>query len=335
MQTAPNPDLILTVRQEAARLLKESRVKVVIGFESGTQPLRARPIFITNPNEIDKLTLSGMAQNNLAVYLTRRPKGEKIAIICRGCESRAIRALIIEHQYNRELLYLIGVPCSGILDWRKIEAEVGEKVISAVEEAGKVVVSTPQGEYHFQRSQLLHESCAYCRHPNPVGVDILFGEPSPERNDDQSAQRLVREFEAKSALERLAYFIKESGRCIRCYACRQACPMCYCTQCFVDQSAPRWIESMITPAGLQAWQIIRAFHQTGRCVSCGACERACPMDIKMIYLTEKLNDDMRKLYGFEAGLSEGQPPLAAFSLDDKELFPHSMTKMRREKCTDG
>ena len=97
--------------------------------------------------------------------------------------------------------------------------------------------------------------------------------------------------------------------------------MCYCTECFVDYTTPRWAESMITPSGTQAWHIIRAFHQTGRCVSCGACERACPMDIKMTYLVDKLNYDMVQQYGFEVGASEEeQPPFAAFTLDDKNRF---------------
>ena len=97
--------------------------------------------------------------------------------------------------------------------------------------------------------------------------------------------------------------------------------MCYCTECFVDHNFPRWIESMTVPAGTQGWHIVRAYHQTGRCVGCGACERACPMDIKMTYLTDTLNHDMVQQYGFEVGASDGaQPPFAAFTLDDKERF---------------
>jgi formate dehydrogenase subunit beta len=89
----------------------------------------------------------------------------------------------------------------------------------------------------------------------------------------------------------------------------------------VDYTTPRWAESMITPSGTQAWHIVRAFHQTGRCASCGACERACPMDIKMTYLTDKLNRDMLEQYDFEAGADEGaQAPFAAVTLDDKERF---------------
>ncbi len=67
--------------------------------------------------------------------------------------------------------------------------------------------------------------------------------------------------------------------------------------------------------------LIRAFHQTGRCVECGACERACPMDIKMVYLTDKLNYDMQKKYEFEVGAEdEKQPPFATITLDDKNRF---------------
>ena len=97
--------------------------------------------------------------------------------------------------------------------------------------------------------------------------------------------------------------------------------MCYCEECFVDHITPRWTESGTTPAGMQGWHIVRAFHQTGRCTSCGACERACPMDIKMTYLTEKLNDDMRWKYNFEVGLdATTPPPFSTVTLDDKSRF---------------
>jgi ferredoxin len=313
-------DLQNAIRQEAARLLSENSVDVVIGFESASVPLRPQPAFIKHAEDAEKLVYNGFCQNNLATFLNRYPKQTRVGLVARGCESRAAYALMVEHQRSREHLVLIGVPCEGILDWRKVELTAGENILSAEETDGKVKVSSRLGEFEFERAELLHDSCARCVHPNPVNADIILGEAMPE-GDPALARKPIEEFEALNAAERYAYFTHEAERCIRCYACREACPMCYCAECFVDHTTPRWAESTIAPSGTHAWHLVRAFHQTGRCVSCGACERACPMDIKMTYLTDKLNEDMRSLYGFEVGQDENsQPPFAAFSLDDKDRF---------------
>jgi len=308
------------IRDEAVRLLEAHLVDVVVGFKAGTTSLHPQPAFVTNVQEAQNLLMDGFCQNNLATYLTRLPKEQKIGLVARGCETRAAHALVVENQHARDRLYLIGIPCQGILSWRKIEAEVGEDVLSAEETGKTVFIKTRNGNFKLNRQDFIHDTCLHCQHPDPVSPDIMLGDPSPITVPESSDQ-LVQGFAILKPSERYAYFSQEAERCIRCYACREACPMCYCTECFVDHTSPRWAESMISPSGTHAWHIIRAFHQTGRCVSCGACERACPMDIKMTYLTDKLNLDMRQEYGFEVGMDDAsQPPFAAFSLDDKDQF---------------
>ena len=311
---------LTALHQETQRILKEKVVDVVVGFEQGSLPMRTQPAYITKSKDVKRLLVNGFCASNLAALLKQRPKNEKIGLICRGCESRAIRALIIEHQFAREDLYLIGIPCQGILDWREISRTVGSEVLKVVEDGGDVIVTCADGEHKFARREVMHSACRHCQHPDPVGVDIEIGEfPSDLGASDSPA--LIETFSAKATDERYGFFEEETDRCIRCYACREACPMCYCTECFVDHITPRWCESMVSPGGKQAWHIIRAFHQTGRCVSCGACERACPMEIKMEYITERLNRDMQEQYGFEVGADEAaQPPFAAFSLDDRNRF---------------
>jgi coenzyme F420-reducing hydrogenase beta subunit len=313
------PD-IEKIKAEAKRLLQEGVVEVVVAFKAGDTPLHPQPAFFRSPEEIDNLVYDSLCQNNLATFLTRMPKQSKLGMVVRGCENRSVNALVVEGQKLRENLYLIGVPCEGIVDWRKIVNQVGEAVLNVREEADLVMVETRQGQATFNKKELLHESCLRCIHPTPISADILIGEALPE-GDPNLARTAVEEFEALPREERFAWFQQEAERCIRCYACREACPMCYCQECFVDHTNPRWTESGATPAGMQAWHIVRAFHQAGRCTSCGACERACPMDIKMTYLTEKLNHDIRSKYNFEAGMdAQTQPPFATVTLDDKNRF---------------
>jgi ferredoxin len=314
------PEIKVELQKEIDRLLNEDVVDVVIAFKKADAPLRPQPAFFRSVNEAADLEYNGLCQNNLANYLTRYPQDTRIGIVVRGCESRSVNALLVEKQHLRENLYLIGVPCRGIIDIKKIIKQTGEEVTAFSEDQDEVTVRVKDREVKFNRKDLLHDSCLRCVHPNPINADILLGEPLPE-GDQAVARQAVESFASLDKEERYAWFRQEAERCIRCYACREACPMCYCTECFVDHATPRWTESDISPAGTQAWHIIRAFHQAGRCTSCGACERACPMDIKMTYLTDKLNEDMLEGYQFEVGMDDTtQPPFASFDLDDKNRF---------------
>ncbi|NMC46287.1 MAG: 4Fe-4S dicluster domain-containing protein [Chloroflexi bacterium] len=308
------------IRAEAHKLLVEGKVDVVIGFKKGSLPSKMQPFFAGSVEEIEQLELNGLCSNNLAVYLNHRPRGERTAIICRGCESRAIQTLVLENRHARENLTLIGVPCIGILDGHKIEQKLPGSISSITEEEGQVVVESGGVEIRFDRLELLHDACLHCEHPDPVNVDVMIDEAGwmTENSLDKSYCDAFRMLDIAQRYEK---FSREAERCIRCYACREACPMCYCEECFVDHSRPRWIESTVERAGQQAWHIIRAFHQTGRCVSCGACERACPMEIKMTYLTDLLNQDMKRDYGFEPGMTADQvPPFAALSEKEEQYF---------------
>jgi hypothetical protein len=223
------------VRKEAARILSEKKVDVVIGFKSGTIPL------------------NGFCQNNLAVFLHDQPKDKRIGLICRACESRAVRALVIEHQVKRENLYLIGVPCSGILDWKKIQNTADGPITSAVEEGDQIILEAAGKKQALKRNEFIVDSCRKCTRREPVGVDVLIGEiQANELENDNLPPTWGDKFAKKSSNVRYKLFTEETDRCIRCYACREACPMCYCTECFVDHIAPRWSESMLTPGGTQS-----------------------------------------------------------------------------------
>lgn len=122
--------------------------------------------------------------------------------------------------------------------------------------------------------------------------------------------------------ERLAYWKQELARCIKCYACRQVCPLCYCQVCIVDKNRPQRLDTSATLKGNFAWNITRAFHLAGRCVNCGACSDACPAGIDFSLLNLSLAEAAEKQFdGYRAGTTpETLPIIGTFNTEDQEAF---------------
>ena len=134
-------------------------------------------------------------------------------------------------------------------------------------------------------------------------------------------KELLAELNKLSPEEKFAYWQKELSKCIKCYACRQACPMCYCTRCSVEVNQPQWIPVQSNTHGNMEWHILRAMHLAGRCVSCGECGRACPVGIPCHLLTMHLADQVHNYFKVYAGTSEKMSSvLSTFEPNDKESF---------------
>lgn len=124
-----------------------------------------------------------------------------------------------------------------------------------------------------------------------------------------------------SPAERFEWWQNELSKCIKCYACRQACPMCYCTRCTVEVNQPQWIPVQSTVHGNMDWHILRAMHLAGRCISCGECGRACPVGIPCHLLTMFLSDQVNSYFHVHAGTSEKMASvLSTYDPKDKESF---------------
>ena len=147
----------------------------------------------------------------------------------------------------------------------------------------------------------------------------LSEEPAPSPVTSRYAN--VEEFESKSPDERWEFLLSELSRCIRCYACREACPNCYCQECFAEETAPKWLGVTTDSTDVFVFHLGRALHQAGRCVDCGACVAACPQGIDLRLLNQKINKDVEALFGVESSLSlEEAEALTSFRMDDDQAF---------------
>ncbi|MGD0835461.1 MAG: 4Fe-4S dicluster domain-containing protein [Polyangia bacterium] len=134
-------------------------------------------------------------------------------------------------------------------------------------------------------------------------------------------QEMLTQLGAMSVVERRAFWEKELGRCVKCYACRAACPMCYCERCTMDNNRPQWVPVASHALGNLEYHVVRAMHLAGRCVRCGTCGAACPHGIPIHLLTFASEGSVRRQFGQPGGASSRPTyALATFKPDDKEDF---------------
>jgi len=289
------------IRAEAVRLLSEGLVVAVVGYAAGRRKGSSMPIVVTDAKEAEKLIFSVSSVNNLAVYLTKSKKeiskNGKIGIVVKGCDMKALVGLMGESQLKRENLYLIGIPCVGVLK------------------------STFSPDQELNSDTIAHK-CLECDVHQPQGVDFAPAvklPPMPELEAKYAAE--IARLEALTPAERWAYWKDQFAKCIKCYACRQVCPYCFCEQCLCDRNKPQMVESTPRPAGNLSWHLVRAIHLAGRCAGCAECERVCPMDIPLNLLNRKMAKELKELYDYEAGLEvQEKGPLTSFKEKDDQSF---------------
>ncbi len=313
------------VQTSVKKLFEDGSIGHFIGYETGSDSLHVTPCFLKSGQAASRLVWNPLCANNLSKYLLDFKKVEgKIGIMVKGCDSRSVVELLKENQIDRDKVFIVGVPCSGIVDTDKLieVAGISPGDVVAVEDDGDAfLVTLKEGKRRVEKEKVLRGECLVCKYPTPLVYDVLLGEAIsslPWVGDDYS---LIKEQEALSSEEKALYWNRELSQCIRCYACRNICPVCTCSECIFDKKAPRWITKANDVSENLVYHLVRAFHVAGRCIDCGECERACPMNIPLRSLNKKVEKDLLELFDYTAGIDvEQQPPLTTYKVGDLDEF---------------
>jgi len=174
-------------------------------------------------------------------------------------------------------------------------SEKGADFINAAIEAGKIEVEQPGGDAIETR-----------------------------KKKDEAAIELAQQWQEKdfaslkemSTDERFNYWMGQFSHCIKCYGCRDACPICYCKDCYLEADRGLVPPGEVPPDIM--FPLVRITHVMDSCVNCGQCQDVCPMELPLSRLIFLLNRELAGIFKYEPGANVSElPPLR--TITDQEL----------------
>lgn len=155
----------------------------------------------------------------------------------------------------------------------------------------------------------------------PDKRSIQLREEKDKAEKERAKEWKGRDFEPLLELapsERLDYWIREFNKCIKCYGCRDACPICYCDHCLLEANRGFVEGGKIPPDAV--FPLTRLAHVADSCINCGQCQDACPMELPLSKLFNLLNTKLSEVFDYTPGVDVEQgPPLSAVMMEELQI----------------
>jgi len=342
------------------------------------------PVLMTDSKDIaDRGGALHCTSPNIARFLKEYLNGafdQKIAVVAKPCDAKAIIELAKRCQINLNNLLLIGINCTGTLpsanakNMFRDEFEVDPADIVAEDiEDNKLIIKLKDGtEKEKELAELeqkgygRRENCRRCETNIPTMTDIACGKwgatdnnttfievcsekgsqlieladeagciklekPTAEAIDnrkgkDEAAIELAKQWQEKdfarleemSNNEKFSHWSEQFSHCIKCYGCRDACPICYCKHCILEAD-----RGFIPPGELPPnimFPMVRIAHVMDSCVNCGQCQDACTMELPLSRLIFLLSKKLGAIFKYEPGIDVSQtPPLTTITDEERSI----------------
>jgi formate dehydrogenase subunit beta len=294
--------------------------------------------------------------------ITRRGQGKKrIAALVRPCEVRATVELFKLGQVDLENIILISFDCPGALplaDWvddpkkaegafaKIIEGESSEGIRPVCQICDKFS-TTGAEDLHIGTMGTEAGSIFLIPHsPKGKGVLDCLGISAEadisgwkDTVDKLTGMRVEKKKQAQQELEAsstgLDKLLDTFSRCINCHNCMRVCPICYCRQCLFDSDNMKFAfedylkraetaGSLKLPPDTLLFHIGRMLHMSLSCVSCGACEDACPTAIPVAQVFSLVGNRNQEAFDYVPGRSLDEPlPLRVYEQEEFEEVEQS------------
>lgn len=235
-----------------------------------------------------------------------------------GWEQGSVRVRPLLARTVEQAQRLVIDPAAGLNLATYLRTQLGRRTAVVVRPVEARALTLLLAEGQVRRDDLFLIGLGMAEPVNAQGLayDVRLGAPTATPYPAPSPQ--LDEMERWPVDQRASFWQAQFTRCLRCYACRQACPLCYCAECVSEQLDPAWQSIAIETAEKAFFHAMRAFHLAGRCVGCDACSAACPVGIPLYLLNQKVAREVARLFdGYVAGAAADTPlPFTTFRKDE-------------------
>ena len=267
---------------------------------------------------------------------------EKVGLIARPCDTRALIELAKIRQVNLDNLFIIGIEDRGMLpkagrEMRKIKDVDPTKIVKEKVGDNGLIVKLDDGSTK-ELKLTVAENCLRCFRKIPVVADLTvsdLGVPIDseeiilkvysDKGDDileksgiskkllpadikktheDTYNQIIEKAKEKRAKDLEEWDkLSQEEKIAELLKCT-ACGMCVrgCPVCYCVDCILQKKKKEKKIDNV-TYQLTRIAHDADRCIECGNCDNNCPQNLPLSLYFQSLNDSFKEKFGYEAGMS--------------------------------